>query len=538
MIRAVIVVFGILLSFGVIASDGVETPYKGMWYPVGEPGSGFVLDQEADTLVVTFFSYQDGEPLWYLASGALTDGRFEAEANTYDGGSCLGCEHQPATADPGPQVEITFVGDTTAWMSWDGGEPIAVRALPFDSPLFQTFGPDTEHGTPGMFDLSGRWVFASDDKTVFPFDVEFGELIVLDPGGWSWGETFDAVPPEEDPWGFICFSNGPSDTLPQCWTHKRGVNDWDEQPALSAFWGDLGPASIDGYTSDRVEPGSGDVRGTGSGNAFRLTGPLLDSDTRSMPPNAMDEKLPHYFDKGMWMEPGKPGSGLTLDWQNGTVVATIFTYREDGLPVWFQGHGYVDDHAVEFELLEYDAGSCFNCNHQEPTSRETGSTARIEFTSKSIAMMSLDGEPAFPIRSLAFDVPVYRTFPGPGEYGEEALYDLRGEWLFVHHLGLDTFSRTVTFEEATRYNEGRGLGWLSADGNYEFRCDDRQIFPGPQCRFLKHGPNGKKTLLSAYWADIGDRHIIGYEGRPLRTGAGGTRGDEIIYGFRLSGPPN
>lgn len=535
--RTTLIALPLLVYSGAIAADEVSKPYKGMWYPVGSPGSGFVLDQEADTLVITFFSYRDGKPVWYLAGGTLAEGRFQAQTSTFDGGSCMGCEHVPATEAAGPSVEISFRSQTTAWMAWDGGEPIAMRALAFDSPLLQTFGMESEHGTPSMYDLSGRWTFISKDKPVFPFDAEFRALSVLDPGGWSWGETFDSVGPGEDPWGFNCYSMGPDDDHPQCWTHTRGVNDWDQQPELSAFWGDVGPNRILGYTGDRIESGSEAIRGAGSGEAFRLTGPLIDSDTGTERTEAMDEKLPLYLEKGMWMEPGKPGSGITLDWQNNTLVATIFSYDEKGNPVWYQGFGSVADGAAEFNLLEFEGGSCFNCSYTEPSYHESGTEARIEFSSKSTAMLGFDNDMAFPVRSLAFDVPIYRAFPGSSEFGEQRLYDLRGKWLFVHHLGLKAFSKMVTFQEPTTYNNGKSLGWISDSGTYEFRCDDKVEYSGPQCRLLRNEGDDTVRLLSSYWADIGDQHIIGYGERPLREGAGITRGEEIIYGFRLSGPP-
>jgi hypothetical protein len=81
------------------------------------------------------------------------------------------------------------------------------------------------------------------------------------------------------------------------------------------------------------------------------------------------------------------------------------------------------------------------------------------------------------------------------------------------------------------------LNWQNETGDISFRCDaDPERFASPQCRFLEHDGMRWRRHFSAHWADIGDSQIIGYEEAPMAGADGRTRGDELIFGFRLSGP--
>lgn len=528
---------------GAADNDSVLRPYKGMWFPIGEPGSGFVLDQEDDTLVVTFFTYDGEIPTWHLASGTLDADVFESTADIFRDGSCLGCTHELPTHSEGPPVRLEFVGRTTAWLTWDGGEAKPVRALPFASPFYLGFGPEGSHGMPGIFDLSGRWVFAGSDRQPFPLDPEFSRVTALDPGGFRWEESFESVPAGDAAWALGCaaFDAELPDSHWQCIMEERGSH---RNRPFSVFWADHGPESMLGYTSSTLEHDAEAVRGTGLIRGFRLTGPVLDTEdtTGNADPDevaqrareAMDNKTPLYIDKGMWMVPGKPGSGMTIDWQNDVVVATFFSYRENGEPLWLQGSGIVKDSVVEFDLLEYSGGSCFNCDYREPQSLPEAPLGRLDFTSKTTAWLSIGESEPIPLRSLAFDSSAYREFGEPGPFGSPALYDLRGSWVFVDHLGDETFYREVTFTTPMSAGDGNTLGWRNADGTVTFRCDSKQSFASPQCRLLEYTGEKWRRLKSAHWADVGEDQIIGYEAPPLAGDDGITRGEHLIFGFRLT----
>lgn len=513
-------------------------PYEGMWFPVGEPGSGFVVDQEDDTLVVTFFTYDaEGATAWYLASGQQVAGLFESTAYQYRDGSCLQCEHVVPEEFGGVPVRLEFTGKTIGWMTWDGAEPKPVYSLAFGSPHFQSFGPVGPHGPASMYDMSGRWLFTGDAEMPILFDAEFKLGAFLDPGGFLWESPIDSE--FGIPYQYICIASSQDDINPQC-DLKRRTSRVNEPTIFSVFWADLGPDRLLGYTSDKPEVGSEVLRGTGFVHGFRLTGPLVGTldDPWDADPDAMDKRTALYLDKGMWMEPGKPGSGMTLDWQNDVVVATFFTYREDGEPVWYQGSGILNgDGAVEFEIEEFTQGSCFNCEHRFPETLPDPVLATLEPTSKTTAWLRLgDGEP-IPLRALAFDSPGYREFGEATPFGRPGQYDLRGEWVFVSTSGIEDLFHRVTFDHPEQMRGGRTLSWKSEDGAWNFRCDaDPEKLASPQCRLLQH--DGERWLrhLSAHWADVGEDQIIGYREQPLSGADGVTRGQDLVFGFRLSGP--
>lgn len=102
-----------LLAQEIFIDEPILDPYEGMWIPWLEPGSGLVIDQQDDTLVVTIFTYDEkGNPVWYLASGPIERGVFEAEALRFQNGACLNCEWRPAEAHGPETIQLEFIAHT------------------------------------------------------------------------------------------------------------------------------------------------------------------------------------------------------------------------------------------------------------------------------------------------------------------------------------------------------------------------------------------------------------------------------------------
>lgn len=524
----------------------LPTPYEGMWYDADRPGSGFVVDQEDDTVVVTFFTYDhEGAPAWYLASGTLEDGVLEGEAQKFEGGACLNCAFvEPQTSGSVP-FRLEFDAHGVGWLSWNDGERRSGRALAFSSPGFSWFGDDVDHGVAALFDPTGRWLYvdlSAFPAAEFPFDVQFRTRLFLDPGGILWQERYEDVAPGEEAYELTCFDDGTeADQHPQCELKERGSQLPRLRPTLfSAFWADIGPQRLYGYRQSQAFVQPEELRGSLPVLGFRLTGPLGSPAGAGSPGDAdvaMDNKIPLYLKKGMWVIPGQPGNGLMLDWQNEVVVATFFTYREDGTAVWYQGSGIVENAMVSFDALEFSGGSCLDCEYQAPSVLDDPVKATLEFKSKSTAVLTFDGGEPVPLRALAFDVPVYRSFGEEGSFGQPALYDLRGRWIFVDPKGPKAFFRDVTFASPGRARTGRSLSWKDESGETMIRCDaNKSLYESPQCRFLEHDGQNWQRAFSIHWADIGEDQIIGYREPPLSGADGKTRGEDAILGFRLSGP--
>lgn len=511
----------------VVDSPAVE-PYEGMWIPWIEPGSGLMIDQQDDTLVVTVFSYrEDGTPIWYLASGEIRDGIFEEEASEFSGGSCLACPWQPAQAGDSKSIKLEFTGHLTGFMTWDGGAPRPIEALPFDSPRIVEFAPSDTHVAALMYDLSGRWVYVSKEgvETLYR-EAPYNGLGVSDPGGWDWVD-------EDTQSSLFCRDHRIFDEVdyPHC-VYQVDLSE-SREILFSMFWGDLGPHRAVGYAGLPADGLEGNVRNEALIHGFRLTGPVM---LGNQPPD-LDEWIPPYVEKGMWIVPGEPGSGLMVDWQNRTLVFAIFTYAEDGTPIWYQGSGKFEGQTVNAEASRFSNGSCLSCEYTD--THEVIETVAIDFdfTSKTTAWLSIDGGNPISIRALPFDVPVFREFGVAGDFGMPFLYDLRGDWLFVSTEGRETFLKEVTFTRPAKARNEASLAWKNEAGEIMFRCDSKPaVFESPQCRLWERADGQWQRLFSAHWADVGEDQIIGYEEPPLVGTDGVTRGEKLIFGFRLSGP--
>jgi hypothetical protein len=109
------------------------TPQAGLWWNAAESGSGYALDYAHGVLVVTVYSYTTGgAPIWYLASGPVTNNVFTSTLDKYQGGQCISCAYR-ATAINGNDgnVSITFTSPTTANMTLPGGRSLQITKQPF-----------------------------------------------------------------------------------------------------------------------------------------------------------------------------------------------------------------------------------------------------------------------------------------------------------------------------------------------------------------------------------------------------------------------
>lgn len=117
----------VLLSFGGLAAAAtVGGPATGLWWNAQNPGRGFGIDIQGDTMIVTTYIYEtNGDSIWYLSSGPYNHdtGIFESTYDSYTNGQCFGCTWRQPTADvaaAGP-IRIVFHTNQTATLSYEGG---------------------------------------------------------------------------------------------------------------------------------------------------------------------------------------------------------------------------------------------------------------------------------------------------------------------------------------------------------------------------------------------------------------------------------
>lgn len=151
-------------------------PQPGTWIISGElngePGRGFAMDVQGETLVVQVFAYEaSGHPTFYTASGPVTNNIFTAKLGRYSGGRSLGGPMQSGREDSTPgNVTIRFTSGIAGFIKLPGESEVAIQRYEFSSQKLPA-------------ELLGRWVI---DTNVDQDHAEVLDLVRVEsatPGG-------------------------------------------------------------------------------------------------------------------------------------------------------------------------------------------------------------------------------------------------------------------------------------------------------------------------------------------------------------------
>ncbi|MGE0498376.1 MAG: toxin-antitoxin system YwqK family antitoxin [Ramlibacter sp.] len=98
-------------------------PESGWWWNPAEGGRGYAIEKQGDKIFFAAFLYDaQGAPLWYVATGRIVAGVFNADLQHYVNGQTLTGAYKSPTTLPSPgKVAIEFTSGSTAVMSWPGG---------------------------------------------------------------------------------------------------------------------------------------------------------------------------------------------------------------------------------------------------------------------------------------------------------------------------------------------------------------------------------------------------------------------------------
>jgi hypothetical protein len=95
---------------------------------------------------------------------------------------------------------------------------------------------------------------------------------------------------------------------------------------------------------------------------------------------------------GLWWNPNESGSGYGLDYINGTLIVTTYSYRQDGSPQWYLSSGPLSGSTFTSTLDKYVGGQCISCAYNgRPTLIGNDGTVTIIFSSPTSATMYLPG---------------------------------------------------------------------------------------------------------------------------------------------------
>ena len=112
------------------------TPTTGLWWNPNESGSGYNIQVRHGVLVLIMYSYEaDGDPIWYLLSGPLTDNgtKLVATLDKYKNGQCAGCVYNGrpvADGNDGP-ITVQFTSENTATLTF-GNTGRVVQIEPYN----------------------------------------------------------------------------------------------------------------------------------------------------------------------------------------------------------------------------------------------------------------------------------------------------------------------------------------------------------------------------------------------------------------------
>jgi hypothetical protein len=100
----------------------------------GEPGRGFQLVYQGNTLVLTYFGYtESGESVFYQASGPVAENAFQGELLEFVGGTVIGGDYRPAVlSGTAGQVTLTFTSSSTGTIQLPGEPVYDVSLFVFD----------------------------------------------------------------------------------------------------------------------------------------------------------------------------------------------------------------------------------------------------------------------------------------------------------------------------------------------------------------------------------------------------------------------
>jgi hypothetical protein len=159
----------LLATFALLAigSAHAVTPKTGIWYSPAESGRGYAIEVNGNTMVLAMYAYDSsGNPLWYLASGSLTNNgaNFQSTLDKYAGGQCVTCDYTAPTLNGNDGViAIQFTSDTSGVVTLPGGHRVNIQPF-FGPPSGGTLG-----GLPLSFEGIDMLQFDTEDHS---FDCE------------------------------------------------------------------------------------------------------------------------------------------------------------------------------------------------------------------------------------------------------------------------------------------------------------------------------------------------------------------------------
>ncbi len=173
-----------LIAFRLLRSGGEDRrarPESGFWWSIATannipalPGNGLSIEQQGDTLAVTWLSYESGAPTWYFGSQSMPGRIARIELSRMVGGAeAFSGPNSAPGIEPGLALNIEFVGPAhaNAWLV--RGQPGSTRSIEIQD--LNLVRLPFAAGNPGK-DWQGQWaLIVGDEPTARIIDLTTAE---------------------------------------------------------------------------------------------------------------------------------------------------------------------------------------------------------------------------------------------------------------------------------------------------------------------------------------------------------------------------
>ncbi len=213
---------------------------------------------------------------------------------------------------------------------------------------------------------------------------------------------------------------------------------------------------------------------------------------------------------------GKPGRGIALDVQNGTLVMQVYAYQQGGQPTFYLGVGPINaDGVASVPLTSYSGGRYFGSGARSGQEAGTPGTVALRFTSGTTGFATVPGESEKAISRFNFGYPF-------------AAESLRGIWTLTSLNGTSVFTEAVVL--SVRSGATANGNGIMATADDSFACE-HQVRGNAAGLVICVKTDSRGQLLRSYAFTYS---VNEGEGRQFSPSGGYT--DQFVFVRRLTTP--
>lgn len=508
-----LVVFAVGLILLSLSLSAKIIPSDGHWRTYNDPaiGSGINIRTQGDITMVTVFTYrEDGSPVWYIATGILSeDGVFEDTLiETKNGESLFNYAPQSAEiANAERMIRLEFSATELGTLSIDNSEPKDIHSYRFGIEGLETELITTPLGGYYQFpDITGQWVIGSaNDAISIGIDFVTNDYEITNPPDpdvvLNYNDGFYLN--NDLTYSLVCPMKSGMEIL-YCGFAARSSDPALQEKAallnrLYVFLDDIGMNTM----TFHLQPEGDDTfsREHPIYQAFRLNMGFEEA-------NDIDTRL--FPGEGHWrtFDDSAIGSGINFHSQGDVVMMTVFTYNESGEPIWYMATGELM--AEEMPTGEYSVKSWANMQmvttkdgtpieSANPVTAEVDQVhdANLLLSGQQMAQLKIGEGDYKAIKSYQFGYPEFvanNFFEYPGEPLKFASPE--GWWLMAEENGSESAIIHLVENKSklspppptdwTRFdNIAASTSWISS-----IRCPENSAYAWKRCQVYMTNPSG------------------------------------------------